>query len=109
VGVNVYVAAKKYPQYDKTSWLISCGLILALLLSFVHVWTSNDLMSAQRIVGEKHERVKAAEETASRMEVQVAQFKFSQNLSEIASSRNMVLTSGMRYLNLSDSSVAMIK
>lgn len=103
------VLAKKYNYKDNLSLTISIGLLLLLALCFLYVVESNSLMSRERTVQIFQKDLAIAEENVSQLEVQVAQSRFSQSVSESALAQKMVLAERIHYLNLSDSAVAMAR
>ena len=103
------VLAKRYNYKDNQSLTISIGLLLLFALCFLYVVESNSLMSRERTVQTFQKNLAIAEENVSQLEVQIAQSRFSQSVSESALVQKMVLAERIHYLNLSDSAVAMAR
>src|SRR3972149_11329195 len=106
---HCYVLTNKYRDRENWNLAISIGLLLLFVLCFLYVVESNSLMSRERTVQSFQKDLAIAEENVSQLEVQVAQSRFSQSVSESALVQRMVLAERIHYLNLSDSAVAMAR
>lgn len=106
---NCYVLTNKYSERENWNLATSIGLLLLFALCFLYVAESNSLMSRERTVQTFQKDLAIAEENVSQLEVQVAQSRFSQSVSESALVQKMVLAERIHYLNLSDSAVAMAR
>lgn len=103
------ILISKYHREENLNLVVSIGLILSLALCFLYVAESNNLMSRERTVQIFQKDLAIAEENVSQLEVQIAQSRFSQSVSESALVQKMVLAERIHYLNLSDSAVAMAR
>ena len=106
---NYCILTNKYRERENWNLAISIGLLLLLALCFLYVVESNSLMSRERTVQTFQKDLAIAEENVSQLEVQIAQSRFSQSVSESALVQKMVLAERIHYLNLSDSAVAMAR
>jgi|SRR3989344_710260 len=107
--IHSNVLINTYHQKESLNLTISIGLLLLLALCFLYVVESNSLMSRERTVQTFQKDLAIAEENVSQLEVQIAQSRFSQSVSESALVQKMVLAERIHYLNLSDSAVAMAR
>jgi len=94
---------------DQTNALISIGITLALVLSFLYVMEVNSVLSSKRSVPVLESMIHETRGAVTYSEIQATQLQSSQKVRDMAQSADMIFSDSVTYVSLSDSSIALVK